>query len=133
MDVADVVDTRKIVAIVEDDPQMAEFLSDMLKYSGHWQCHYFADGQVAKEQLPDLGAHLILLDIGLPSLDGVSLYRMLRGYRSTRHIPIIVITGSHGWQLQRMGLRVGLFLHKPFKRQELLTMIRALLPDEANI
>jgi DNA-binding response OmpR family regulator len=101
----------------------------MLQRAGRWRLHVFSDGQDAKAHLPELGANLILLDVGLPNLDGVSLYKILRGHNNTRNTPIIVITGSYDWELQRMGLQEGFFLHKPFQMDELLRMIHALLPE----
>src|SRR5579864_5929851 len=104
---------------------------DTLQFFGHWRFQTFQDGQAAKDQLTELGADLILLDVGLPNLDGVSLYKILRGHIRTRQTPIIVVTGSHDWELRRMGLDAGLFLRKPFKTQELLVMISALLDEDA--
>jgi DNA-binding response OmpR family regulator len=122
----------KLIAIVEDDPTLADWFRDALEYEGHWRLQIYTDGQHAKDELPDLGADLILLDVGLPNLDGASLYKILRGHSKTRSIPIIVITGSRDWELHRMGLRTGLFLRKPFRRKELLVMIQALLGDERD-
>jgi DNA-binding response OmpR family regulator len=121
---------HKLIAIVEDDARLAELLSDLLECFGRWRLHFFSDGKLAKDQLPDLGADLILLDVGLPSLDGASLYKILRGHRRTRNTPIVMITGCHDWELHRMGIQTGMFLRKPFKRRELLDMIEALLPEE---
>lgn len=121
---------RKLIAIVEDDPHLAEMFCDMLKFFGQWRLQIFSDGQTAKDQLPNLGADLILLDVGLPNLDGGSLYKILRGHSNTRRTPIIVITGSHDWELHRMGLQSGILLRKPFNMQELIRIIRALLPEE---
>lgn len=121
---------RKLIAIVEDDPHLAEMFCDMLKFFGQWRLQIFSDGQTAKNQLPALGADLILLDVGLPNLDGGSLYKILRGHSNTRNTPIIVITGSHEWELHRMGLQSGILLRKPFNMQELISIIRALLPEE---
>lgn len=121
---------EKLIAIVEDDPRLLSMFHDMLNTAGSWRLHVFSDGQDAKDRLPELGAHLILLDVGLPNLDGASLYKILRGHSSTRNTPIIVITGSHDWELHRMGLQTGLLLRKPFKMEELLWMIQALLPEE---
>ncbi len=121
---------RRLIAIVEDDPLLATMFHDMLGCFGNWQIRLFSDGQRAKDLLPDIGADLILLDVGLPNLDGVSLYKILRGHSSTRNTPIVVITGSHGWELHRMGLQTGLLLRKPFKAQELLSIIQALLSEE---
>jgi DNA-binding response OmpR family regulator len=123
-------DNTKLIAIVEDDPKVADLFAAALGYEGRWRLRLFSDGQEAQVKLPALGANLILLDVGLPNLDGVSLYKILRGHSDTKHTPIIVITGVHEWELHRMGLQPGLFLRKPFKIQELLLMIEALLgPD----
>ncbi len=129
---ADVGEKSKLIAIVEDDPGLAAMFSDMLQFLGPWRVQLFSDGQTAKDQIPEIGADLILLDVGLPNLDGVSLYKIFRGHSNTRNIPIVVITGSHDWQLHRMGLQTGLFLRKPFNMQELVDIIRALLGDEEN-
>lgn len=120
----------KLIAIVEDDAGISDIFSEMLTRAGDWRLHFIADGQVARDQLPDLGADLILLDVGLPNLDGASLYRILRGHSKTRHTPIVVITASHEWELHRMGLQTGLLLRKPFKFQELLDIIHVLLPEK---
>jgi DNA-binding response OmpR family regulator len=77
-----------------------------------------------------MGAHLILLDVGLPNLDGVSLYKILRGHSNTKNTPIVIITGSYDWELHRMGLQSGFLLRKPFNVHELLDIIEALLPEE---
>jgi len=124
---------HRLIAIVEDDAQLIELFRDMLERDGNWCLHFFCDGQDAMDHLPELGAHLILLDVGLPNLDGVSLYKILRGHSNTRNTPIIVITGSHDWELQRMGLQTGLLLRKPFRIQELLFMIQAILGDESSV
>ena len=122
----------KVIAIVEDDANLAIMFEDMLGRigNGKWQFHTFADGHEAMKHLPQLGAHLILLDVGLPSLDGVSLFKLLRGHSSTKNIPIIVITGSYDWELHRLGLQGGWLLHKPFEIKELLEIIHALLPPD---
>ncbi len=121
---------EKLIAIVEDDPRLVSMFQDMLNTIGAWRLRVFSDGQDARATLPELGAHLILLDVGLPNLDGASLYKILRGHSNTRNTPIIVITASHDWELHRMGLQTGLLLRKPFKMEELLWMIQALLPEE---
>ena len=119
--------SKKLIAIVEDDANLAVLFNDMLQ--GHWHLQIFSDGQDAINRLPNLGADLILLDIGLPNLDGISLYKMLRGHGNTRNTPIIVITGSQDWELHRMGLQTGILLRKPFNMEQLLFMIHALLPE----
>ena len=119
-----------LIAVVEDDAQLLGLFRDVLERDGRWKLSVFSDGQDAKDRLPDLCTDLILLDVGLPNLDGVSLYKILRGHSKTKETPIIIITGSHDWELQRMGLQTGLLLRKPFRIQELLFMIQAALGDE---
>jgi len=102
--------------------------SHMLGYPANWLLHISCDAHEGMTSLPELRAYLILLDVGLPNLDGASLYKILRGHSNTKNTPIIVITGSHDWELHRMGLQTGLLLRKPFEMEELLRMIRALLP-----
>ena len=120
---------RRVIAIVEDDARLATMFTDVLAVSGQWQLHLFSDGESARDQLPDLGAHLVILDVGLPNLDGASLYKILRGHNKTRTIPIIVVTGSYDWELQRMGIHAGFVLQKPFSNADLLHMIHALMPE----
>jgi len=126
-------DAGRLIAIVEDDAELLNLFRDILERDGRWRLRFFCDGQDAMDHLPELGAHLILLDVGLPNLDGVSLYRILRGHNSTRNTPIILITGSYDWELQRMGLQTGLLLRKPFHLQELLFLIQAVLDDGGSL
>lgn len=59
--------------------------------------------------------------------------KILRGHSNTKNTPILVITGSHDWELHRMELQTGLLLRKPFSMEDLLFMIRALLPEEKEM
>ena len=127
---AELLDRRKLIAIVEDDPHLGTMFCETLPLFGQWQVQMLADGQMAKNALPSMGADLILLDLGLPGLDGVSLYKFLRGHSKTKHTPILVITGSYDWELHRMGLQTGFLLRKPFDIHELVGIIQALLSDE---
>ena len=123
---------RRAIAIVEDDASLIEMFSDTLALSGQWDVHMFADGESARDQIPDLGVHLVILDVGLPNLDGASLYKILRGHSNTRTVPIIVVTGSHDWELHRMGLQAGFLLQKPFSTIDLMSMIQALVPKQTQ-
>src|SRR4249920_3324890 len=118
----------RLIAIVEDDARLAGMFRDILGCFGNLRLQIFSDAQEARTSLPALNADLILLDVGLPNLDGASLFKILRGHSNTKNTPIIVITGSHDWELHRMGLQTGLLLRKPFEIEELLRMIQALLP-----
>ncbi len=126
----EVSEKTKLIAIIEDDVKLTQMFCGALQFFGDWRFKVYQDGKTAKDELPLVGADLILLDVGLPNLDGVSLYKILRGHSKTKNTPIVVITGSRDWELHRMGLRTGLLLRKPFTMKDLVSIIRALLPEE---
>jgi DNA-binding response OmpR family regulator len=108
------------VLLVEDDDAIAEPLVAGLGREG-LQVERVASGQGALDASP---ADLVLLDLGLPDLDGLEVCRQLRA-RST--VPIIVIT-ARGEEVDRVvGLELGAddYLVKPFGFRELLARIRA--------
>jgi two-component system, OmpR family, response regulator RegX3 len=108
------------VLLVEDDPSIASSLSDSLRAAGHDVTHV-ATGRDAVDA--DLG-DLVLLDLGLPDMDG---YDVCRQIRAVSTVPIIVIT-ARGEELDRvLGLELGAddYVVKPFGFRELLARMRA--------
>src|SRR5262245_42231500 len=77
--------------------------------------------KVAQRALPDL----ILLDVNMPGMDGITACRLLRETESTRHIPIIFISANEGTQSLVDGFRAGGvdYVSKPFKAEEVLTRL----------
>ena len=113
------------ILVIEDEPTVREMLVLNLRAEG-FEVLETGDGveglNLARDQLPDL----LLLDLMLPSLDGISVCRMLR--RSSK-VPIIMLT-ARGAELDRiMGLESGAddYVVKPFSLGELLARVRALL------
>ncbi len=113
------------VLVVEDDPSIARSLVDSLESSGFSVTHA-ATGQSAIDV--DLAAsdapQVILLDLGLPDMDG---YDVCRAIRSASDVPIIVLT-ARGEELDRvLGLELGAddYVVKPFGFRELVARIRA--------
>jgi DNA-binding response OmpR family regulator len=108
------------VLLVEDDPSIASSLSDALGGAGYTVVHV-ATGQAAIDA--ELG-DVVLLDLGLPDMDG---YDVCRAIRSVSDVPIIVIT-ARGEELDRvLGLELGAddYVVKPFGFRELVARIRA--------
>ncbi|MAT03578.1 MAG: DNA-binding response regulator [Acidimicrobiaceae bacterium] len=108
------------VLLVEDDPSIADSLSDGLRAAGH-QVTHVATGAGAIAAAP---SEIVLLDLGLPDMDG---YDVCRQIRSTSEVPIIVIT-ARGEELDRvLGLELGAddYVVKPFGFRELLARMRA--------
>jgi DNA-binding response OmpR family regulator len=124
----------KLIAVVEDDRELAALFQTALEEFGLWRVVLLHDGAEAFQHLPTLHADLIVLDIGLPNLDGISLYRMLQGHRATSQTPILIVTASYEWQLRRQGLEPGAmaFLRKPFDMNDLLEGASRLLDAQGS-
>ena len=125
----------KLIAVVEDDRALAALFQAALEEYGLWRVVLLHDGAEAVQHLPTLHADLIILDIGLPNLDGISLYRMLQGHRATSQTPVLFVTASYEWQLRRQGLEPGApaVLRKPFDMNDLLERVMELLNSQGSV
>lgn len=124
--------TGTLIAIVEDDNMLASTFKQVLEEERGWATMVVGDGEEALRTLPTAQPDMILLDVTLPGLDGVSLYRMLRGRRETKATPILIVTASHDWELRRLGLEAHTVLRKPFDLDDLLAAIERLLNDRPS-
>jgi DNA-binding response OmpR family regulator len=113
------------VLIVEDDEEIAEVLQRSLRMEGY-DARTIGDGVGALEEAHGYLPDLVILDLGLPRLDGVEVARELR--RET-DVPILMLTARDAVEARIEGLDSGAddYLVKPFDRQELLARLRALL------
>jgi two-component system, OmpR family, alkaline phosphatase synthesis response regulator PhoP len=115
----------KSVLIVEDEQQIAEIARDYLRHAG-FAVITAADGiealTLARERRPDL----VVLDLGLPRLDGVEVARRLRSESS---IPIIMLTARIEESDRLAGLELGAddYMTKPFSPRELVARVRTVL------
>jgi two-component system, OmpR family, response regulator MprA len=113
------------VLVIEDDEAIADVLRRTLRQEGH-EVRSSGDGidglRAAEEFVPDL----VILDLGLPGLDGVEVCRRLR---AESDVPILILTARTDLDHRVEGLDSGAddYLGKPFERQELLARMRALL------
>ena len=114
------------ILVVEDDRRIAEPLADALT-SQHYVVDIARDGQQGWEYVEAFDYNLLLLDVMLPKLDGISLCRQLRskGYQ----MPILLLTARDTTADQVAGLDAGAddYVVKPYKLQELSARLRALL------
>lgn len=85
-------ETKGTVLVIEDDPDYAEFLSEVLRDHGY-QVEVAMDGDEALERAQTLLPKAITLDLLLPGRTGISLYRQFRTVKAVRQIPIVVVTG----------------------------------------
>ncbi len=113
------------ILVVEDDPRLAATLDRVLSAEGH-DIEVAPDGNEALRRARERPFDLVVLDIMLPGLDGISVCRKLR---STGSVPILLLTALGGTQDRVRGLDSGAddYLVKPFAYEELLARVRALL------
>jgi DNA-binding response OmpR family regulator len=113
------------VLVVEDDDAIAQVLQRSLRMAGY-EVKLAADGIAALDQAHGFLPDLVILDLGLPRLDGIEVARTLR---ETDDVPILVLTARDAVEARVEGLDSGAddYLVKPFERQELLARMRALL------
>jgi len=114
------------VLVVEDDLEIAQVLQRSLRLDGY-DVKLAADGVQALEEAHAFLPDLIVLDLGLPRLDGIDVARRLRD--DGDDVPILMLTARDALDSRVAGLDVGAddYLVKPFERQELLARLRALL------
>lgn len=113
------------ILIIEDEIKIARFLELELKYEGYIveQCH---DGREGLDKATNDFFDLVILDVMLPSLNGLEVLRRLRQVSS---VPIIMLTAKDEIMDKVMGLDIGAddYMTKPFAIEELLARIRTAL------
>lgn len=112
--------------IIEDDDLLRDGLTALLQQSAHTVCNS-ADGQSAQDVLREQVFDAVLLDLGLPRLDGMSLLHWIR--QRFENLPVMVLTARDGINDRVEGLLAGAddYLTKPFNNAELAARVQALL------
>ncbi len=113
------------VLVVEDDEEIAQVLQRSLRMEGY-DVRVAGDGEAALDEAATFHPDLVVLDLGLPKLDGVDVAKRLR---EGDDVPILMLTARDALEPRVEGLDAGAddYLVKPFERQELLARLRALL------
>jgi DNA-binding response OmpR family regulator len=119
------------VLVAEDDPDISEPLVRALRREGY-DVTLVTDGRSALSCAVAGQTDLLLLDLGLPGMDGLDVCRSLRGHGST--LPVLVLTARTGVPDFVVGLDAGAddYVAKPFRLAELLARVRAQLRRSSN-
>jgi two-component system, OmpR family, KDP operon response regulator KdpE len=125
------------ILVVDDDPQILRALRINLNARGY-DVDVAADGAAALQTAAERPPELVVLDLGLPDLDGVDVIRGLRGWTA---VPIIVLSGRAGSSDKVAAFDAGAddYVTKPFGIEELLARVRAVTrrsttnPAEASV
>ncbi len=119
------------VLVAEDDTFSRQLLVTRFQVAG---CHVYQcpDGAAALEGLRGFKPDLMVLDLGLPKVDGVSVLERWR--RENMAVPVLILTARGAWSEKVAGFDAGAddYLTKPFHTEELLARLRALLRRSAG-
>ena len=118
--------SRGRIIVVEDDPGILSGLREKLRGEGY-EVREAMDGEAARDALAVGPLDLVVLDLMLPRLDGLSVLRWLR--RRTRSLPVLILSakGSEAEKVEGLGAGADDYLAKPFGLRELMARIEALL------
>ncbi|MGA0604780.1 HAMP domain-containing protein [Phenylobacterium sp. VNQ135] len=111
-----------VVLIVEDDPRFASILLSLVRDSG-FKGVVTGEGAAAPSLARRFGPDAIMLDIGLPDMDGLALLDLLKRTPETRHIPVHMISAD---DQKGLGLSMGAFgfTHKPVEREVVVSTLQ---------
>ena len=114
------------ILLVEDDPMIADAVKAALSDEAH-AVHLVTNGRNALAQLSVNTFQLVLLDLGLPSVDGMTVLRTMRAEKNDT--PVIILTARDDLEDRLQGLDAGAddYLVKPFHMSELLARMRAVM------
>ncbi|MDB5829302.1 MAG: family transcriptional regulator [Variovorax sp.] len=118
--------------VVEDDPMIGRAIRQGLIAAGY-AVDWAEDGKIAELALANGVYDLVMLDLGLPARDGMTVLEQLR--RSGNHVPVIIVTARDAVDQRVAGLNAGAddYLLKPFDLDELIARVRALLRRRAGV
>ena len=113
------------ILVVDDEPQIVQLVRDYLEHGG-FNVLAAADGPAALRTAATQHPDLVVLDLGLPGLDGLDVTRSLRRNGA---VPIIMLTARADESDKLVGLELGAddYLTKPFSPKELVARVRSVL------
>ena len=118
----------KKALVVEDDPDIVELIAHYLRAEG-FEVEAASDGRAGLDRLRAGSFQVVVLDLQLPGMDGLSLCAEIRRDKRTRSLPVIMLTARGDEADRIVGLEVGAddYVVKPFSPKELVARVRALL------
>ena len=118
--------TGSTVLIVEDDPRLVKLLRRTLETEGY-DVVIANDAETALAALTTSSPGVILMDVGLPGMDGIELTRRLRANEATRHIPVLAMTADQSESVAWETIEAGSDSHlvKPIPNHLLVEVVRA--------
>jgi DNA-binding response OmpR family regulator len=115
----------KTILVVDDEPRIAQLARDYLEHAG-FAVVLAGDGKSGLQAVRTRQPDLVVLDLGLPELDGLAVTRAIR---ETSNLPIVMLTARDDELDRILGLELGAddYITKPFSPRELVARVRAVL------
>jgi two-component system catabolic regulation response regulator CreB len=116
---------KPAILIVEDEPGIADTLQYALRTDG-FEPHWVATGEAARARQREAPAALVILDVGLPDLNGFEVFKRLRDFSD---VPVVFLTARADEIDRVVGLELGAddYVAKPFSPRELVARLRTIL------
>ena len=116
---------KTTILTADDDPQLLRLIARNLQFEGY-EVHTASDGKQALEMIEAQPPDLVLLDVMMPKMDGLTVCQRVREFSA---VPIIIVTARGQDQDKVHGLDLGAddYLTKPFSVDEMLARVRAVL------
>lgn len=133
VDMSDGEITFPLALVVEDNPDLRNYIGEILQTD--FKVITAADGQTGLSMAIDNTPDLVISDIMMPGLDGISLCRKIKATPSTSHIPVILLTAKAGKKDELGGLEGGAdhYLTKPFDARELKIRLQNLIEQRERV
>lgn len=122
---------KPAILIVEDEPGIADTLQYALRTDG-FEPHWVATGEAALQRQREAPAALVILDVGLPDLNGFEVFKRLRAFSE---VPVVFLTARTDEIDRVVGLELGAddYVAKPFSPRELVARVRTILRRAARV
>ena len=119
------------ILVIDDEPQIRRFLDISLRAQGY-QVELAGTGQEGINALASRAADLVILDIGLPDLDG---HEVLQAIRQWTQVPVVMLTvrADEAEKVRALDAGANDYVTKPFGTQELMARVRSLLRQSASV
>ena len=116
---------KQTILVVDDDREIVRAISKLLELEGYETLKAY-DGMEALDMLMDHTVHLILMDVMMPKMNGLSAVMKIR---ETKNIPIIILSAKTEESDKIIGLSMGAddYVSKPFSTEELVAQVKAQL------
>lgn len=116
------------IVIVEDDEDISDLVAFNLERQG-WKTHQVYTGISGLEKIRELCPDMVILDIMLPGMDGLGVFRAMKETEATKRIPVLFLTARAQLEDRLAGLQLGAddYMTKPFSPKEMVLRVRNIL------